>query len=144
MAKKTPISFGNMFNEILYDEQVIEQFDEFSKKYKDKEDEEIYSEIDRLQKEVSEEIKKKHLKNLELLSQIEGFTTQETVREVENVKKLLKIKNSSENKKVSEREIRRQYVSPSSLLLWFLLLTVIYRGRKRYYRRSIFGNFRPY
>lgn len=140
MPRISENNFGNMFNQIFYDDKMMEQFDTFAEQYKDISDEELYSEIDRVQSELSEEVKQKHLNNLGLLAQMEGFVPNETVQSIERAKKLIKVNtSSSRSRPLSEREIRRQFVGGASLLLWFLLLVVIWRGRRPFYGRPFRG-----
>lgn len=124
--------FGNMFSGIIYDENIRTQFDEFSKNYSDKSEREIYREIDRVQSEVSNDIKKRHIKNLETLAQMEGFINERTVRDITRIKRLIRLDETSSS---NTKNIETQYTSPTSLLLWFLLLTSIWRGR---YRRGFY------
>ncbi|WP_427339048.1 hypothetical protein [Caloranaerobacter sp. DY30410] len=130
------LNFDYMFNRILYDDIIINKFDEFLKKYGDKPDRYIYQEIEKVQKEVPDAVKVRHIKNLEAISKFEGFVTEDIKREIEKLKRLINV-DSSENKKISDRELESQFFSPSSLLLWFLLLVIIYRRRYRrpYHRR---------
>lgn len=140
MPRISENNFGNMFNQIFYDDKMMEQFDTFAEQYKDISDEELYSEIDRVQSELSEEVKQKHFNNLGLLAQMEGFVPNETVQSIERAKKLIKVNtSSSRSRPLSEREIRRQFVGGASLLLWFLLLVVIWRGRRPFYGRPFRG-----
>ncbi|MTI48283.1 hypothetical protein [Sporosalibacterium faouarense] len=144
MAEIKANDFGSMFYNIMYDDSMVDQFDEFSEKYGNASDAELYTEIEKVQAEVSNEVKKKHIENLELIAKMDSIVPTETIRGIQEAKRLVKIDETSSNaKKISDRELRRQYVSPTSLLLWFLLLTVIWRGR-RYYRRTLFGPFRRF
>ncbi|KPU27987.1 hypothetical protein TR13x_01170 [Caloranaerobacter sp. TR13] len=131
------LNFDYMFNRILYDDIIINKFNEFLEKYEDKSDKYIYQEIERVQKEVPDAVKRRHIKNLEAISKFEGFVTEDIKREIEKLKRLINVE-SSENKKISDRELENQFFSPTSLLLWFLLLVMIYRRRryrKPYHRR---------
>ncbi|EOD00834.1 hypothetical protein [Caldisalinibacter kiritimatiensis] len=117
-------NFEYMFNRLLYDEAVIEELDKYSKEYQDKTDREILAEIEKVQAEVPNEVKLQHIKNLELLSKMEGFKEENPMADMEFLKQLIRVdENASESRTLS----RRQYVSGSSLLLWFLLLTVLYK-----------------
>ncbi|WP_069649366.1 hypothetical protein [Caloranaerobacter ferrireducens] len=133
------LNFDYMFNRILYDDIIINKFNEFLEKYADKSDKYIYQEIERVQKEVPDAVKVRHIKNLEAISKFEGFVTEDIKREIEKLKRLINV-DSSENEKISNRELESQFFSPSSLLLWFLLLVIIYRRRR--YRRPY--HRRPY
>ncbi len=144
MSELSKNNFGYMFNRVIYDEDIMKQFDEFSNEYTDKSDRELYTEIEKVQSEVSTEVKKKHINNLEHLAQMEGFMSDGTVRDIDRIKKIIKIDESSSRfKNVNRESIDAQFVSRSSLLLWFLLVTVLYRGRRRY-RRPYRFPFRRY
>ncbi|MTI67354.1 MAG: hypothetical protein FH753_12265 [Firmicutes bacterium] len=128
-------NFGYMFNKLLYDDSVLEKLDKYSKDYENKSNREILSYIEKLQADVSNDIKLQHIKNLELLSKMEGFTEENAIVNIKYLKRLLKV---NENVSNHTRLNRNQYVSGSSLLLWFLLVTLIYRrpfGRRRPFRR---------
>jgi len=137
-----PNNFGYMFNRLFYDEPVLNKLEEYSKQYENKSEREIYSEIQRVQKEVPNEVKVQHLKNLELLSQMDMFSQQSHKSNVSYLRDLVEIDENDYN---SSHLSRSQYVTGSSLLLWFLLVTSLYR--RPYYRRGFgrrgFGRY-PY
>ena len=145
MSEQNKNNFGYMFNRVVYDEDMISQFDEFTNEYTNKSDRELYAEIEKIQSEVDINVKKKHINNLEHLAQMEGFVSAETAQHIDRIKKLIKVdESSSSSKSVDERSFHAQFASRSSLLLWFLLVTALFRGRKRKFRRPIRRPFRPY
>lgn len=132
-------NFGYMFNRLLYDESVLEELDKYSSQYEGKSDRELHEEIQRVQKEVPNEIKVQHMKNLELLSQMDMFSQQSYKSNVSYLKSLVEI---DESVPYSSSIPRSQYVSGSSLLLWFLLVVALYR--RPYYRRGYRRRRYPY
>lgn len=133
--------FGAVFCNLFYDESILEQFQEFSTKYADVSDMEIYSQIDKLQAELSNEVKQMHIKNLDALANVEGFSEYNIAESVSEVKSLIKLDTKSNSSPLSEEEVWSQYVGGSSLLLWFLLVTALFRGR-RGFRTPFRGPFR--
>lgn len=147
MPKASENSFGYIFNNIFYDEDTMIQFDEFAKEYESKTDAQLYEAIEKTQAEVDIEIKKKHIKNLELIGQMEGFIDETTTRSINEIKKLIKVEETSSRargySRYNRRRVEAQFFSSSSLLLWFLLVTVLFRG-SRFRRPFGFFSFRPY
>jgi hypothetical protein len=133
-----PHNFGYMFNRILYDDYVLDELEKHSKKYENISDRDLIYEIERVQKEVPNEVKLHHMKNLEALTQMNTFSQQSSSDNLPYLKDLIKV---DENVPSSSRLSRSQYVSGSSLLLWFLLVVALYRrpfgrrgfGRRKYY-----------
>lgn len=118
-----------LLNRMIIGEESVDRYDEFLNEYGQKSDEELYQEISKVQADVSNEAKKIHVRNLERLSRMEGFVDDDVRRRVEKVKGLIKIEESG-----SRRYSRgsAQYFYGTSLLLWFLLVTALFR--KPYYR----------
>ena len=147
MPKTSENNFGYMFSNVFYDEDTMSQLDGFSKEYESKTDAQLYEAIEKTQAEVDIEIKKKHVKNLELMAQMEGFIDDTTTRSINDIKKLIEIEETSSSargySRYNSRRIEAQFFSSSSLLLWFLLVTVLYRG-SRFRRPFGFFSFRPY
>lgn len=144
MPEVSENNFGYMFNNVFYDENTMTQFEAFNEEYANKTDAELYEAIEKAQGDVDVEIKKKHIKNLELMGQMEGFIDDTTVKNINDIKQLIKIDEvPSETRRYSGRRIESQFFSSASLLLWFLLVAVLFRGRR--FRRP-FGRFpyRPY
>ena len=148
MPKASQNNFAYMFNNIFYDDNTMKQFDKFAEEYANKTDAELYEAIEKAQAEVDMETKKKHIRNLELLAQVEGFVDDATVNNINNIKSLIKIDEASSNvKRYRGRRIEPQFFGASSLLLWFLLVVVLFRGsrfRRPFGRPFGFFPFRPY
>lgn len=131
-------NFGYMFNRVLYDDSVLDELETYSKKYENTSDRELIYEIEKVQKEVPNEVKLQHIKNLELLSQMDTFSQQNSSDSVSYLKDLIQV---NENVSNSPRLSRGQYVSGASLLLWFLLVAALYRrpfGRRGFGRRGYY------
>lgn len=114
-------------NSILSDKD-MEEYKQFMKKYDKKSDRYLIREIKKVQKQVSIENKKLHVKNLETLANMDGFVNDFTKRKIRYVNKLLDLNDAS-----AESEVEGQFFDGSSLLLWFLLLVIIFRQNVHYY-----------
>lgn len=115
-------------NKSFLDNETYNKYSEFVEEKKDKSDRYFYNEIEKVQSDVSNELKARHLNNLEYLSKMEGFINEDIRRRIEYIKSLIKIEESE-----SLQDIESQFFGGSSLLLWFLLVTVLFRkgGRNR-------------
>lgn len=143
MPKTSENNFGYMFNNVFYDENILNQLEAFNEEYADKTDAELYAAIEEAQANVDNEVKKKHIKNLELMAQMEGFVSENTVRNINNVKQLIKIdETSTKSRRYSRRRIDSQFFAAGSLLLWFLLVAVLFRGSR--FRGPYGYPYRPY
>ncbi|RKD30880.1 hypothetical protein [Thermohalobacter berrensis] len=128
-----------MLNRIMMGEEEYKKFEEFMDEYGDKSDDYLYREIEKVQAEVSNDLKRQHLKNLEYVAKMEGFVTDETRRKIERVKGIIKIDEDVESRSPYYRRpyyYRGDFFRGSSLLLWFLLLTLLFRQRR--FRRPFF------
>ncbi|WP_066502170.1 hypothetical protein [Abyssisolibacter fermentans] len=114
-------------NSILSDKD-MEEYKQFMKKYDKKSDRYLIREIKKVQKQVSIENKKLHVKNLETLANMDGFVNDFTKRKIRYVNKLLDLNDAS-----AESEVESQFFDGASLLLWFLLLVIIFRQNTHYY-----------
>lgn len=132
--------FADMLNRSMLTAEQNQQFDNFLEQYKNKSDREIYGEIERVKNDLSDSILEKHIRNLDHLSKMEGFVTNQNRRKIETIKRILTTKNNHSVNRESDG-IEAQYVSGSSLLLWFLTLVAIW-PRGPYYRRP--RRRRPY
>lgn len=126
-------------NKSFLDNESYNKYSEFVEDKKDKSDRYFYNEIEKVQSEVSNELKARHLNNLEYLSKMEGFINDDIKRKIEYIKSLIKVEESE-----SLQDIESQFFGGSSLLLWFLLVTVLFRkgGRNRRGRRNRRGFYR--
>lgn len=123
-------NLSHLLNRIIIGEESVKKYDDFLKKYGNRSDEYIYEEISKVQADVPEDIKRIHVRNLDHLSNMEGFIDGETRSKINKIKELVKYDESSRN---SRRINTEYYFGGSSLLLWFLLVTVLFR--RSYYRR---------
>ncbi|MBS4536629.1 hypothetical protein GOQ29_13475 [Clostridium sp. D2Q-14] len=136
-------NFGYMFNRLFYDESVLNELEKYSSQYENISDSELYVEIERVQKEVPNEIKAQHMKNLESLSQMNMFSEGSHSSDISHLRNLVEI---DESNSYPSSISRSQYVSGSSLLLWFLLVVALWRrpfGRRGFRRKRGFGRY-PY
>ncbi|MBS4534621.1 hypothetical protein GOQ29_03225 [Clostridium sp. D2Q-14] len=133
-------NMGHLLNRMILGEESVDKYDEFLKEYGQKSDEELFVEIDKIQKEVPDGIKSIHLRNLDRLARMEGFVDSDTIDKIDYVKKIIKVEESS-NRRYSGVNV--QYFGGTSLLLWFLLLTVLFR-RPRFRRGHRRGHRRIY
>ncbi|QXM05121.1 hypothetical protein [Crassaminicella indica] len=115
-----------MFEPMLFPANQMNQFEEFMKQYGDKSEKYILDEIARIANSVPEKTIQQYIKNLDLLSQIEGFVSNEHRRKIDNVKRILLTSSYSKEQSTSAQSFG------TSLLLWFLILVSIWR--KPYYR----------
>lgn len=135
-------NIGYILNGVIFGEEGLDKFDEFLKIYGDKSDEYLYEEIKKIQAEVPTEVKRMHLKNLEHLTQMEGFITDEIKEKIQKIRKLLQIDNASTPPRRRRYNVQFYFFNGSSLLLWFLILVVLFRRRP--FRRPFFGPFFGY
>ncbi|QEK12785.1 hypothetical protein FQB35_10845 [Crassaminicella thermophila] len=123
--------FPRMLNGFILTDEQIKQFDGFMKKYRNKPDRYIFREIAKVKNEVSEEVLQQHIKNLDLLEQMEGFVQDQNKERIKTVRKILTTNTASFNQK-QQSAPATQFVSGASLLLWFLILVAIWP--RSYYR----------
>ncbi|PAB60623.1 hypothetical protein [Anaeromicrobium sediminis] len=118
-------AFAYVLNSSLLSPEEQEEFEKFRKDYENKNKRQISREILRIKSRVSPEVIDQHIHNLDTLAQMKGFVTDETKANIEYVKRLL-----SQNTRVRSAgkpyPPQPQYVSGSSLLLWFLVLVAIW------------------
>jgi hypothetical protein len=121
-------SFIDIFNEIALTQEDIEQFEKYKKEYMDKPEKYIIREIVQIKNTLSKEVLQQHIYNLNLLSQMKGFVSEEHKNKIEYIKNLLD-SDIFVGRRRYERtpDVEEQYFGRSSLLLWFLLLTAIWR-----------------
>lgn len=127
MNRRLNNNFPRMVNRFILNDEQMDQFDVFMQKYGNQPERVIYREINRVKDEVSEDVLNQHINNLDALSQMEGFVTDVNRQRIANVKNIL-----TSNKSSFYRRNRRssypsaQFVSGTSLLLWFLILVAIW------------------
>lgn len=116
----------------------IEQFNEFVKQYGNLPDKYIFREIAKVKNEISSDMLQQHVKRLDSLSKVEGFVTDYHKQRIDMVKRILASETKvSQPKSQQQAGIETQFWTGSSLLLWFLLLTAIWR--RPFFRRPYFG-----
>lgn len=126
-------TFKNMFNRIFYDEETSKQLEKYADEYRDKSDDEIYQEIERVQVDVPNDVKQRHIQNLESLAKMEGLIGRDAVKTIDKLKGMIKIDeeaSSTRNRyrgRYRARSIEAQFVTGASLLLWFLLVVILFR-----------------
>ncbi|QZY53799.1 hypothetical protein [Crassaminicella profunda] len=124
-------SFSNnvprMINGFVLTNEQMKEFDVFMQKYGNQPDRVIFREIQRAKNNVSDEVLQQHITNLDHLSQMGGFVTAANKERIAAVRRVLISRNPSFNKKINNQStVESQYVSGTSLLLWFLILAAIW------------------
>ncbi|AOT71596.1 hypothetical protein [Geosporobacter ferrireducens] len=127
------MEYGYLLNPITMEQTHSEKFQEYMKQYEGASERQIMSEIMRVRGEVSKEVVDKHIKNLELMGQMEGFSNAEVRERIAMVKNMLIVNAPA----ASSRTVETTQFGGSSLLLWFLLLSAIWR--RPFFRRPGFG-----
>lgn len=113
----------------------MQEFNKFAEQYANVPDKYIWRELSRVKGEVSNEILAQHLKNLDALSKMEGFVTNDHRQRIEMVKSILAAETRNPRPSQQGTVDSAQFFGGSSLLLWFLILAAIWR------RRFFFGGF---
>ncbi|MFZ5969209.1 MAG: hypothetical protein ACOYVK_18795 [Bacillota bacterium] len=121
LNKKRDITKGM----VLFPYGEMGKFNELMEQYGDMPTRQIYREIARVKGEVSQEVVDQHLKNLDTLTTMEGFMTEDHKEKVERVKVLLGMPGP-QSKGAQSENIETEFVSGTSLLLWFLILVAIW------------------
>jgi hypothetical protein len=111
---------------LIFPADQMEQYNEFKKQYGDLPERQIYREIAKLKNQVSQEVLDQHIKNLDAVSNMEGFITEDQKGKIAHIKSLLGYKNASRVKDSQNSRVETEYVSGTSLLLWFLILVAIW------------------
>ena len=127
MNMKNAKTFAYFLNEKILTPKQTTEFKEFSKKYENKSKRYIAKEILKTKSSVSQEVIQQHVHNLDLMAQMQGFVNEEKVANIEYAKKLLLQETPYSNRRnIQPSSIETQYVSGTSLLLWFLILVMIW------------------
>lgn len=126
MAYEYNNDFINVFNKTILDETQMKEIEGYTKEYGDKSEQYLAREIMKIKASVPSNVIDQHIKNLDHLSQMEGFITIEMKQRIDMLKRIL---NNPSGR--SQSNVEGQFFGGSGLLLWFLLLTSIWR--KPYY-----------
>ena len=128
MSKALDMPSGYSLDLMLLPNEKMEEFNKFITEYGAAPDRYLYSEISRVKNEVSSEMIQQHIKNLDSLGQMEGLVNDQHRQRIEMVKRILttETKRSKYAQSQPKAEI---FFGGSSLLLWFLILTAIWRRR---------------
>lgn len=126
MAGFSEMSSNYNLDMIMFPSEQMSEFDTYMKKYGDLSEADVYREIVKVRTEVSKEVLQQHVKNLDALSQMDGFVTTTHRQRMHIVKSLLVEEVESSSNNVS-RSVETQFLYGSSLLLWFLALLAIWR-----------------
>ena len=121
--------FISTFNEMALTEDDLTKIEQYQEIYADKPENYLLREIIETKNMVSENVLKQHINNLNLMSQMEGFVSREQKNKIEYLKNLLESDTTVYRRRGRRMpDVQEQsFVSGSSLLLWFLLLSVIWR-----------------
>ncbi|AOY77529.1 hypothetical protein [Clostridium formicaceticum] len=125
MAEIVNAKGGYTLDFIMVPSQHIGQFNDFMAEYGDKSDYEIFQEIAETKSQLSQDLLSLHIKNLDSLSQMNGFVTDVTEQRIAAVKEILTEGTDSSNSGSSVDS--RFFFGGTSLLLWFLILAAIWR-----------------
>ncbi|MBB6218123.1 hypothetical protein HNQ80_004263 [Anaerosolibacter carboniphilus] len=117
---------GDTLEMLIFPADQMGKYNEFKKQYGNLSERQIYREITRLKNEVSQDVLDKHIKNLDAISKLEGFITADQKSRIEQVKSLLGYKNASRANGSQNLRVETEFVSGTSLLLWFLILVAIW------------------
>ena len=102
------------------------KFQELFEQYGNQSDRFLINEIMKLRDQVPAQDIQRHIQNLELLGQLNGFTTAEQKQKIEYVKRILSGTGSEAS---TQSDPQGQFFFfGTSLLLWFLLLVLIWRS----------------
>ncbi|MDF2547456.1 MAG: hypothetical protein K0R93_2354 [Anaerosolibacter sp.] len=117
---------GDTLEMLIFPAEQMEKYNEFKQQYGNLSERQIYREIARLKNEVSQEVLDKHIKNLDAISNMEGFITEDQKGKIEQVKSFIGYQNTSRTKGSQNSRVETEFVSGTSLLLWFLILVAIW------------------
>lgn len=104
----------------------LEEYNKFLEQYGNVPDKYILREMYRVKGEVSQDVLSQHIKNLDALSKMEGFVTDDHKQRIEMVKNILTAETRL-SRPSQQAEVETQFWGGSSLLLWFLALAAIWR-----------------
>lgn len=123
----------HMINRMILNDEEMKKFEKYMEEYGQTPDRYLLREISRVQRELPNELKMQHINNLEQLSKMQGFVDDEVINKINSVKRIIVIDNNSNTNNIENINEDMGYFEGSSLLLWFLLLTFLFR-RRNYYR----------
>lgn len=107
----------------LFPSEEFDRFNEYVGKYGGLSDYQIYDEINTVKGQVSSDVVKQHMQNLDAISQLQGFVDNHTRQRILKTKELLASTAGGNTKS----NVETNYFGGSSLLLWFLVLVSIWR-----------------
>ncbi|SHJ94367.1 hypothetical protein SAMN02745975_03284 [Geosporobacter subterraneus DSM 17957] len=128
------MEYGYLLNPMIMEKTHYEKFQEYMKQYEGASERQIMAEIMRVRGEVSQDVLNAHLKNLELMGNMEGFGNEQIRQRIAMMKNALAAGAPAASSRTIETA---QFFGGSSLLLWFLLLTAIWR--RPFFGRPGFG-----
>lgn len=127
MAQGYDNNFVYAFNKGILSEEQMKEIDIYMEKYANVPERYIMREIMRVKAEVTPDILNQHVKNLDHLSQMEGFVTEDAKKRIDMVKRIL-VNSPASSRKIHQSNPESQFFfGGASLLLWFLALTAIWR-----------------
>lgn len=123
--------FVYIVNKAMLPKEQMKQIEKYSQEYLNKSDEYLMNEIMRVKAQVSPTIINKHINNLDHLSKMEGFITEDMKHRINRVKKILETPSKN-----PQTDVESQFFRGGGLLLWFLILAIIWKKPyRRPYRR---------
>ena len=120
---KGKMEYGYLLNPIVMEKTHYEKFEEYMKQYENASERQLMSEIMRVRGEVSSEVVNTHINNLELMGQMEGFADAQIQQRIAMMKNML----AANVPAASTGTVETAQWGGSGLLLWFLLLSSIWR-----------------
>lgn len=107
----------------LFPSQNFGVFNEYMEKYGGMTDNQIYGEMNIVKGQVSSEVVRQHIQNLDAIAQMQGFVDNNTRQRINKTKEVL----TSTVGQNSKSNVDAQFFGGTSLLLWFLILVSIWR-----------------
>ena len=117
---------GDTLEMLIFPADQMEKYNEFKQQYGNMSTRQIYREIANLKNGVSQEVLDQHIKNLDAISNMGGFITEDHKMKINQVKSVLGYQNASKPKGSQGSSVETEFVSGTSLLLWFLILVAIW------------------
>ncbi|SET80041.1 hypothetical protein SAMN05660297_03548 [Natronincola peptidivorans] len=136
MAEIVNAKGGYTLDFIMVPSEHIGKFNDFMAQYGDRSDYEIFQEIAETKSQLSQDLLNQHIKNLDALSQMNGFVTNTNKQRIAAVKEVLSEGTGSSTDSIVDSQF---FFGGTSLLLWFLILAAIWRRPFGGYGGGFFG-----
>lgn len=115
---------------VIFPNDQMDKFKEYMEKTQGMSQRQIAAELMKAKAEVSKEILDRHIKNLDALSQTEGFLSEEHKAKIPMLKHALLSESRSSSKKTKDTDVEGQFFwgFGSSWLWWLILASIWGRG----------------